>query len=253
MVLDVSRSEGVLELTLDRPEAMNAFTVDLHRELGQALRAARKPDVRAVIITGAGRAFSAGQDLDEVQRSDLALGDRLDQYYNPNIRALRALEKPVIAALNGVAAGAGVGLALACDLRIASEKASLVPAFIAIGLIPDAGTSWFATRLLGEARAFDWLTSNRKLKAVEALEWGLVQEVVAPEALLPRARERAAELASTPGEAAGMTKRLLRQAAVGTLDTQLELERQLQQAAGEHPAYAERIAAFLVKEPAAAR
>lgn len=250
MGLEVTRDGNVLELTLDRPDAMNAFTVDLHKELATALKDARAPDVRAVILTGAGRAFTAGQDLEEAQGSETEPGERLQRFYNPNIRAIQALEKPVIAAINGVAAGAGVGLALACDLRIASEKASFVPAFVSIGLIPDSGTSWFTTRILGEARAFEWLTSNRRLKASEALEWGLVHETVAPDALLPRARERAANLASTPGEAAGMTKRLLHQALTDTLDEQLELERQLQQVASEHPAYAESVATFLTKQPA---
>lgn len=247
MVLDVARHGGVLELTLDRPDAMNSFTVDLHTALAQALEDARKPEVRVVLITGAGRAFSAGQDLAEAQGSETGPGERLQRFYNPNILAIRSLEKPVIAAVNGVAAGAGVALALACDLRIASDKASFVPAFIAIGLIPDSGTSWFATHLLGEAKAFEWLTSNRRLAAAEALEWGLVHEVVSSESLLTRARERAAELAAIPGEAAGMTKRLLRRAVTATLDEQLELEHQLQQAASEHPAYAERVASFLAR------
>jgi 2-(1,2-epoxy-1,2-dihydrophenyl)acetyl-CoA isomerase len=248
MVLEVARERGVLELTLDRPDAMNSFTVELHDALGRALKDALQPDVRVVVITGAGRAFSAGQDLAEAHASETGPGERLRRFYNPNILAIRSLEKPVIAALNGVAAGAGLALALACDLRIASEKASFVPAFIAIGLIPDSGTSWFATHILGEARAFEWLTSNRRLSAVEALDWGLVHEVVAPDALLARSRERAAELASTPGEAAGLTKRLLRRAVTATLDEQLELERQVQQAASEQPAYAERVSAFLAKQ-----
>jgi 2-(1,2-epoxy-1,2-dihydrophenyl)acetyl-CoA isomerase len=248
MVLEVARDAGVLELTLARPDAMNSFTVELHDELARALNDARKPDVRVVVITGAGRAFSAGQDLAEAHSSETGPGERLRRFYNPNILAIRSLEKPVIAALNGVAAGAGLALALACDLRIASEKASLLPAFIAIGLIPDSGTSWFATRILGEARAFEWLTSNRRLNAAEALDWGLVHEVVAPDALLTRARERAVELANTPGEAAGLTKRLLRRAVTATLDEQLEFERQVQQAASEQPAYAGRVSSFLAKQ-----
>jgi 2-(1,2-epoxy-1,2-dihydrophenyl)acetyl-CoA isomerase len=248
MVLEVARDAGVLELTLARPDAMNSFTVELHDELARALNDARKPDVRVVVITGAGRAFSAGQDLAEAHGSATGPGERLRRFYNPNILAIRSLEKPVIAALNGVAAGAGLALALACDLRIASEKASLLPAFIAIGLIPDSGTSWFATRILGEARAFEWLTSNRRLNAAEALDWGLVHEVVAPDALLTRARERAVELANTPGEAAGLTKRLLRRAVTATLDEQLEFERQVQQAASEQPAYARRVSSFLAKQ-----
>jgi 2-(1,2-epoxy-1,2-dihydrophenyl)acetyl-CoA isomerase len=155
----------------------------------------------------------------------------------------------VIAAVNGVAAGAGLSLALACDLRIASEKASFVPAFASIGLVPDSGMSWFAARLIGYSRAFEWIASSRKLTAGEALEWGLVNEVVEPDAVLGRARERAAQLAGQPGSAVAMTKRLLGSALEVSLGEQLELERQLQQAASEHPAYAERVAAFLAKQP----
>lgn len=247
MVLEVALSGGVLELTLDRPDAMNSFTVELHQKLAEALQDARNPEVRAILITGAGRAFSAGQDLAEAQGSETGPGQRLQRFYNPSILAIRSIEKPVIAAINGVAAGAGLALALACDVRIASEKASFVPAFIAIGLIPDSGTSWFTTRMLGETKAFEWLTSNRRLSSAEALAWGLVHEVVSPEALLERSRERAAALAAAPGDAVGMTKDLLRRAVTSTLDEQLEFEREMQQTASEHPAYAERIASFLTK------
>jgi 2-(1,2-epoxy-1,2-dihydrophenyl)acetyl-CoA isomerase len=236
-----------MELTLNRPEAMNAFTEELHGALGAALRDAQKPDVRALIITGAGRAFCAGQDLGEAEASAMPLGERLERFYNPNIRALRRLEKPVIAAVNGVAAGAGLGLALACDLRIAGRRAGFVPAFVAIGLIPDSGASWFAPRILGEARAYDWLISNRKLGAEEALEWNLVNEVVEPEHVLPRARELAAALVALPGNVAGLTKRLVTMAATASLDEQLEVERQLQQSSGDHPSYAERVAAIRSK------
>lgn len=248
MVLKMALDAGVLQLTLDRPDAMNAFTVELHQKLAEALTDARKPEVRAILITGAGRAFCAGQDLAEAQGSDTGPGELLRRFYNPNILAIRSIDKPVIAAINGVAAGAGLALALACDLRVASEKASFVPAFIAIGLIPDSGTSWFATRILGEAKAFEWLTSNRRLSAAEALEWGLVHEVVSPYVLLERAHERAAALAAAPGESVGMTKRVLRRAVTSALDEQLDFERQMQQAASEHPAYAERIASFLTKQ-----
>ena len=252
MVVDVVKADSVLELTLNRPEAMNAFTTELHGELKAGLEDARSSDVRAVLITGAGRAFSAGQDLEEAMTQGVGPGERLNAYYNPNIRALRELEKPVVAAVNGVAAGAGVGLALACDVRIASEKAKFVPAFVAIGLVPDSGTSFFAVQVLGYARAFDWLTSNRRVDADEALEWGLVHEVVGAEEVVQRARDRARELAAAPGHAIGMTKRLLARAATAQLEDQLELERQLQQAASEHPAYAELAAEFLSKQPVSA-
>lgn len=245
MVLEVSRKDAVLELTLNRPEALNAFTAELHGELARALKAAREPGVRAVVLTGAGRAFSAGQDLAEANGSAVGPGERLHRYYNPNVRALRALDRPVVAAINGVAAGAGIGLALACDVRVVSARASFVPAFVGIGLVPDSGLSWTATRLLGEARAFEWLTSNRRLDAATALEWGLVHEVCEPEALLARAHERAAALAAAPGLAIALTKRLVAAAVTGDLDAQLELERQLQQTASEDPAYAAAVAAFV--------
>jgi 2-(1,2-epoxy-1,2-dihydrophenyl)acetyl-CoA isomerase len=151
----------------------------------------------------------------------------------------------VLAALHGPAAGAGVGLALACDLRVATPDATLVPAFAAIGLVPDSGTSWLAVQLLGYARAFAWLTSGRRLDAQEARELGLVDEIVAPEALLDRTRARAEELAATPGRSVELTKRLLQSAGSATLAGQLDLERELQQAASEHPAYRERVQAFL--------
>jgi len=247
-LLDVQTEDGILQLTLDRPEALNAFTVDLHDELRAALGEARRPEVCAVVVTGAGRAFSAGQDLAETQAPGaVGPGERLARHYNPNVLALRALEKPVIAAVNGVAAGAGISLALACDIRVASQEASFVPAFSAIGLVPDSGATWFAARVLGEARAFEWLTSNRRLRADEALAWGLVHEVVAPEQVVARARERAAALAALPGIGVGSTKRLLARAAGATLEEQLEFERHAQQAASEHPDYERTVRAFLAK------
>jgi 2-(1,2-epoxy-1,2-dihydrophenyl)acetyl-CoA isomerase len=253
VVLEVAQTGQILELTLSRPDVLNSLTVELHEELAKALKQARREEVRAVVLTGSGRAFCAGQDLEETQTQEITTGERLARFYNPNIRAIVELPKPVIAAVNGVAAGAGVSLALACDLRIASEKASFVPAFASIGLVPDSGLSWLATRLIGYSRAFEWITSSRKLGAAEALDWGLVNEVVEPEAVLARARKRAEELAGQPGDAVSMTKRLLGSALEVSLGEQLERERQLQQAASEHPAYAERVAAFLAKQPARAR
>jgi len=249
VVLEVARADAVLELTLDRPDALNSFTIELHEELSKALKEARREDVRAVLITGAGRAFCAGQDLAETQTQDIGIGEHLQRFYHPNIRAIVELPKPVIAAVNGVAAGAGVSLALACDLRIASEKASFVPAFASIALVPDSGMSWFAARLIGYSRAFQWIASSAKLTAAQSLEWGLVNEVVPAEEVLDRARARARELAEQPGNAVAFTKRLLRSALDVSLAEQLELERQLQQAASEHPAFAERVAAFLEKQP----
>src|SRR5207237_5600813 len=159
------------------------------------------------------------------------IGDHLRANYHPNILTIRALEKPVIAAINGPAAGAGLSLACACDIRIASDAASFVPAFIGIGLVPDSGGSLFVARLLGGARAFEWMTSNRKLTAAEAHAWGLVSEVVESDALAARAAEVAAGYAAAPTRGIAMTKRLFEHAQTATLEEQLELEAQLPSAA----------------------
>jgi 2-(1,2-epoxy-1,2-dihydrophenyl)acetyl-CoA isomerase len=158
-----SRHGAVLTITLNRPDVYNAFNRELHEALSAALEEAADPDVRAVVITGAGRGFCAGQDLKEFQGLSGGIRQRLEETYHPNIRAIRALEKPVIAAINGATAGAGLSLAFACDVRIASTEASFVPGFIGIGLVPDSGGSWFVHQLLGHARAFEWMVSNRRL------------------------------------------------------------------------------------------
>jgi 2-(1,2-epoxy-1,2-dihydrophenyl)acetyl-CoA isomerase len=165
------------------------------------------------------------------------------------VLALRALEKPVIAAVNGVAAGAGMSFACACDLRIAADSASFVPAFVNIGLVPDSGGSYFVTRILGPARAFEWLTSGRKLTAAEAHVWGLVSEVVEADALTARVAEVAAQLAALPTRAIGMTKRLIEHALDATLERQLEREAELQAAATQTEDFEEGVAAFLEKRP----
>ena len=174
-----SRDGAVLTITLNRPEVFNALTRSLQLELGAALEAAADPAIRCVVLTGAGKGFCAGQDLHELDALAGSVATALEETYHPVTRRIRALEKPVICALNGVAAGAGLSLALACDLRVAAESSSLVPGFIAIGLVPDAGGTWFLHRQLGFARAFEWMCSNRRLSAHEALAWGLVSEVVA--------------------------------------------------------------------------
>src|SRR6476659_2839996 len=187
--VETSREGAVLMITLNRPDVLNAFNADMHKALAAALKEARNPDVRAVVITGAGRGFCVCQDLTEFREASGDIGSRLRETYHPNVLAIRALEKPVIAAVNGPAAGAGMSFACACDLRIAAESASFVPAFINIGLVPDSGGSYFVTRILGAARAFEWLTSGRKLTAAEAHTWGLVSEVVEADALAARAAE----------------------------------------------------------------
>ena len=243
------RDGAVLTITLNRPEVFNAFNAALHAALLAALEEAAASEIRAVVITGAGRGFCAGQDLKEFQEAPGSIGDRLEQTYHPNIRAIRALEKPVLAAVNGACAGAGLSFAAACDLRIASDAASFVPGFVGIGLIPDSGGSFFIHRLLGFARAFEWMSSNKKLTAVEAHAWGLVSEVVQADELSARAAELAKTYAELPTRAIAMTKRLFDHAYNATLEEQLALEAELQTAATETADFAEGVSAFLEKRP----
>ena len=247
--VETTREGAVLTVTLNRPDVLNAFNAALHGGLAAALKEARGPDVRAVVVTGAGRGFCVGQDLTEFREAPGDIGSRLRDTYHPNVLALRTLEKPVIAAVNGVAAGAGMSFACACDLRIAADSASFVPAFINIGLIPDSGGSYFVTRILGPSRAFEWLNSGRKLTAAEAHAWGLVSEVVVTDGLTARAAEVAAQLAALPTRALGMTKRLIDHALNATLERQLEREAELQAAATQTEDFREGVAAFLEKRP----
>ena len=194
----IDRDGAVLTITLNRPDVFNAFNRALHAALRSALEDAADPSVRAVVITGAGRGFCAGQDLREFPELRGSLRDALEETYHPNIRLIRGLAKPVIAAVNGPAAGAGLSLASACDIRVASSSAALVPGFVGIGLVPDSGGTWFLQRLLGFARAFEWMSSNRKLGADEALAWGLVSEVIPAEEFDARVAEVAAKWAALP-------------------------------------------------------
>jgi 2-(1,2-epoxy-1,2-dihydrophenyl)acetyl-CoA isomerase len=247
--VETSRDGAVLTITFNRPDVLNAFNTDMHRALAAGLKEARDASVRAVVLTGAGRGFCVGQDLTEFREAPGDIGARLRESYHPNIRAIRSLEKPVIAAVNGVAAGAGMSLSCACDLRLAADGASFIPAFINIGLIPDSGGSYFVTRILGPARAFEWLASGKKLSAAEAHAWGLVSEVVETDRLAGRAAELAAQLAELPTRGIGMTKRLLDHAVGSSLEEQLEREAQLQTAATQTNDFREGVSAFLEKRP----
>jgi 2-(1,2-epoxy-1,2-dihydrophenyl)acetyl-CoA isomerase len=245
--VEISRDGAVLTITLNRPDVLNAFNAAMHAALAAALKEARDPEIRAVVVTGAGRGFCVGQDLTEFREAPGDIGDRLRSTYHPNVLAVRALEKPVIAAVNGPAAGAGLSFACACDIRLAADAATFVPAFINIGLVPDSGGTFFIARLLAPARAFEWLTSGRRLSAAEAQAWGLVSEVVADDTLAARAAELASTLAAMPTRAIGMTKRLFDAAPTNRLEEQLELEAQLQSAATKTDDFAEGAAAFLEK------
>ena len=244
-----TRDGAVLTITLNRPDVFNAFNRALHVALRSALEEAADPAVRAVVITGAGRGFSAGQDLREFSELQESLGDALEATYHQNIRLIRSLAKPVIAAVNGPVAGAGLSLASACDVRVASSAAVFVPGFAGIGLVPDSGGTWFLNRLLGFARAFEWMSSNRRLDADEALAWGLVSEVIPADGFEARVAEIAATWAAMPTLAVGMTKQLFEHATTASLEEQLALEGELQQASVGTADFAEGVGAFLEKRP----
>jgi 2-(1,2-epoxy-1,2-dihydrophenyl)acetyl-CoA isomerase len=242
-------ADGVATITLDRPDALNSLEATLKRELLVALReAARDDSVRVVILTGAGRAFCAGQDLKERLAPDpTPLDVEVRERYNPIILAMRGLSKPIIAAVNGVAAGAGASLAFAADLRIAAEGASFVLAFGRIGLVPDSGASWFLPRLVGAAHAAELIYLPDPMPAEEALRIGLVSQVVTADALLDHARTLAAKLAQGSPTALALTKRALsRSLEVGLVEA-LDHEASLQGIAGRTADHAEGIAAFVEK------
>ena len=245
--VETSRDGGVLTITLNRPDVLNAFTAEMHKQLVGAFKEARDAEVRAVVVTGSGRGFCVGQDLNEFGKAAKDIAGRLRANYHPTIRSVRGLGKPVLAAVNGPAAGAGLSFACACDLRLAAESATFVPAFINIGLVPDMRGTFFVTRLLGPARAFEWMTSGRRLSAVEALEWGLVSEVVPDDRLAGRAAEWAAELAAMPTRGIALSKRLFDNAPQAILEEQLEMEAQLQAAATQTEDFREGVDAFLQK------
>ncbi|HEX4679100.1 MAG TPA: DUF4389 domain-containing protein [Gaiellaceae bacterium] len=249
--VEITRDGAVLTITLNRPDVLNALNKAVHDGIYAGLELAKDPSVRAVVITGAGRGFCVGQDLQEFSSGAGSVMDNLRENYNRNMLAIRALEKPVIAAVNGPAAGAGMSLAFACDVRIASDAASFVPAFVNIGLVPDSGGTWLVRRVLGTARAFEWLATGRRLPADEARTWGVVSEVVPAAELAERTKEVAELFASMPTRAIWETKRLLDAAETATFEEQLELEATTQAELTQTFDFGEGVAAFLQKrEPA---
>jgi 2-(1,2-epoxy-1,2-dihydrophenyl)acetyl-CoA isomerase len=244
-------ADGVVTLTLNRPDALNSFTVEMKDALLAAIKdAARDKSVRVVILTGAGRAFSAGQDLKERQGPDVNdLGTELRQRYNPIILAMRRLEKPIIGAINGVAAGAGISVALACDILIASDKASFMEAFGRVGLVPDTGSSWFLPRLVGPARAAEMMFTADSVDAATAERIGLVNRVVPADTLMDEANALAARLAQAAPIALALAKRALNRALTSNLEDALEFEAQLQSIAGRSTDHKEGVAAFVEKRP----
>ena len=247
-----AREQGVLTVTLDRPEALNSFNVAMKDELLAALKdAGRDRGVRVVVLTGAGRAFSAGQDLKERQEPAATdLGSELRARYNPLILAMRRLEKPIIGAINGVAAGAGCSIALACDIRLASESASFIEVFGRVGLVPDSGSSWLLPRLVGYARAAEMVFTSEPVDAATAERIGLVNRVLPSDELMAEAHALATRLAAAAPLALGLAKRALNRALESSLEDALEYEAQLQAIAGRSSDHREGVAAFVEKRPA---
>jgi 2-(1,2-epoxy-1,2-dihydrophenyl)acetyl-CoA isomerase len=245
--VELTREGAALTITLNRPDRLNALTDELHAALAGALAEAAAPDVRAVVLTGAGRAFCVGQDIDAFPSDPAAVGELLRHSYNPNVLALRALEKPVVAAVNGPAAGAGLALAVACDIRIAARSATFVPAFTAIGLVPDSGIAHTLARVVGSAAALEWMITGERLDAAAAQERGIVSRVVDDDALAAETAALAAELAAKPTRAIAMTKQLFAEAERAPLDRLLEREAELQQAAAGGEDFAEGVRAFREK------
>lgn len=252
----LSRDAGVVTLTLNRPERANAFDEQMTAELQDALKQAEKDTaIRCVVLTGAGKAFSAGQDLAafmaRYEASDkIGFREHLQKGYNQIVMRLRTMEKPVIAAVNGAVAGAGLGITCACDIRFASENAKFRMAFIGIGLAPDSGTSFLLPRLIGFGRALEMAITNELIDAQKALEYGLVTRVVGAEELLPMTIEFARQLASAPTRGIGLTKRAFNRALVSDLEATLDYEAQLQEIAGATFDHREGVKAFIEKRAA---
>jgi 2-(1,2-epoxy-1,2-dihydrophenyl)acetyl-CoA isomerase len=250
--IQVEVRDGIGLLTLNRPDVLNSFHRPMAHELQKALDVlAGRADVRALLLTGAGRAFCAGQDLAEVMPPDGSTGPEVStviaESYNPLVRRLTALEKPIVCAVNGVAAGAGANLALACDLVLASKSASFIQAFVNIGLVPDSGGTFLLPRLVGMARAKAMALLGERLTAEQAFAAGLIYAVHEPDQLMPEAQKLAAKLAQMPTLALGLTKRALHASLDSDLERQLELERVLQGIASKSHDYQEGVKAFQEK------
>ena len=243
--------QGVATITLCRPDVLNSFNRVMARDVQRAVSAAAADaGIRAVLLTGEGRGFCAGQDLAEATAGEpgaMDLGEIVKTSYAPMVRAIRELEKPVVCAVNGVAAGAGANLALACDLVVAAEDAAFIQSFSKIGLVPDTGGTFFLPRIVGMARATAMMFLAEKVPAARALEWGMIYQVVPASVLLETATSLARQLASMPTRSFGLTKRALNASFTNDLATQLQVEEELQRAAGGTADYAEGVRAFLDK------
>lgn len=240
---------GVATISLNRPDVYNALNDEITYELQDAFKTVAKDDsVRVVVLTGEGKAFCSGQDLKAASGQEKrSFMDSLHKRYNPIIRAMRSLPKPIVCRLNGVAAGAGCSLALACDVIVAAEEATLIEVFINIGLVPDSGSSYFLPRLVGMAKAFELCSMGTRVKAKEAIEIGLINKVVSADQLDAAVKEYADYYAAAPTKAIGLIKKMLNKSATASLDDMLEYEAYAQEIAGSSQDYKEGVNAFLEK------
>lgn len=249
--IQVKTGESLTEITLNRPDRLNSFNDEMHLALRAALEIAAHDGTRAVLLTGAGRGFCAGQDLGDRDPSKMEgppdLSQTLLNFYNPLVRQIRALDVPVICAVNGVAAGAGANVALACDIVLAGETAKFIQSFAKVGLVPDGGGTWSLTHLLGAARAKALALTGVPITATQAADWGMIWKAVPDAALMEEARSLARQLADGPTVGLAMTKQAIQAAATNTMDQQLDLEAQSQKICGATPDYAEGVSAFLNK------
>jgi 2-(1,2-epoxy-1,2-dihydrophenyl)acetyl-CoA isomerase len=246
-----SLDAGIARITLNRPDRLNSFNVDMHMELREAITRTRDGGARVLLLTGAGRGFCAGQDLaDRNVSADAApvdLGHTIETYYRPLILSLRALEMPVICAVNGVAAGAGASIALACDIVLAARSASFIQAFCKLGLVPDAGGTWALPRLVGNARAMGLAMLGDKLSAEQAESWGLIWKCLDDDKLMAEAERLAVHFSTAPTKGLARTKQAIYTSGANTLEQQLDLERDCQRELGFGPDYREGVAAFMAK------
>lgn len=240
--------DGVTSITLNRPDKYNAFNNQMGQEFLDALNRVKEDEkCRVVVLSGQGKSFCSGQDLSEVDKSDIKLSEILHKRYNPIIRAMRDLNVPIIGKINGVAAGAGCSLALACDFLVASEKASFIEVFINIGLVLDSGSTYFLPRIVGSVRAFELATMGNKVTAEQALEWGLVNRVASPEELDEKVNNIVAYYKNAPTKAIALMKKMLQQSGNLPLNEVLEIEAKAQETAGLSYDYKEGVAAFKEK------
>lgn len=249
-------TDGVARLVLNRPDRLNSFTVQMHGEVATALdRVEADPAIRALLLTGAGRGFCAGQDLSDRAvapgAAPVDLGDSVERYYAPLVRRLASMDKPVVCAVNGVAAGAGANIALACDLVLAARSAKFIQSFANIGLIPDSGGTWVLPRLIGQARALGLALTAEPLPAEKAESWGMIWKCVDDEHLEAESMALARKLAAGPTRGLAATKRAIRTSGLNPLETQLLIERDLMRDLGNSADYKEGVAAFMNKRPPA--